>query len=109
MHRAVLIASLFTCTMVMALAQPERPRLPLQTASTAELPVRMQLTNDMTIELLGRCLIYSVSYQRMVFPRLGLEGGFAALGGSDASLLFFSAGARLYLTESNISPYIAGG
>lgn len=71
------------------------------------------LPNDVTLELLGRCLLYSFSFQHTFDERVGIEGGLSLLGGSSgsssSSLVFFSGGARLYLTTKDASPCIAGG
>jgi hypothetical protein len=68
-----------------------------------------ELPNDVTIELLGRCLIYSFSYQRTITPHFGVEGGMSILGGSESSILFFSGGVRLYATNRDASPCLTGG
>lgn len=43
------------------------------TTDDAAAQVRDSLRNDFGIELLGKALIYSLSYQYMVTPALGLE------------------------------------
>ena len=70
---------------------------------------KSELPNDVSIELLGRCLVYSFSYQRMVTQNLGLELGASLIGGSGGSIAFISAGGRYYLLSKNASPCIAGG
>lgn len=70
---------------------------------------KKELPNDFNIELLGRCLIYSFSYQRLVTENIGLEAGFSIFGGSDESIVFFTAGARGYILKGNASPYVGGG
>jgi hypothetical protein len=70
---------------------------------------KVELPNDFSIELLGRCLLYSFSYQRMLNQNLGIELGVAGLGGSGGGVIFFSGGARAYFSEKNASPCIAGG
>ena len=71
------------------------------------------LPNDVTIELLGRCVLYSFSFQHTFEERMGIEAGFSILGGSGGSssstVTFFSGGGRLYLTTKDASPCIAGG
>ena len=67
------------------------------------------LPNDISLELLGRCVLYSFSYQRTITPNFGIELGASLLGGSGASVTFFSVGARAYLLKGNASPCIAGG
>ena len=74
---------------------------------------RATLRNDFGVELLGKALIYSFSYQRMVGTTLGLEAGLAAYGGGAASgsttLAFFPLGAKVYLFPKNSSLYLTGG
>lgn len=70
---------------------------------------RADLPNDLTLELLGRCLVYSFSYQRIVSPNLGIEGGLSILGGSAASVVFISGGGRVYLSPRDAAPCISGG
>ena len=75
--------------------------------------VRAQKPNDFTIELGGRCILYSLSYQRMFGEMAALEVGASMIGGvsveTSASVLFLSGGGRLYLTRNNASPCIGGG
>ena len=70
---------------------------------------RAEKPSDFTIELGGRCLIYSLSYQRMITEQAGLEIGASMLGGSNASIIFLSGGARIYFTKKNAAPCLAGG
>jgi hypothetical protein len=70
---------------------------------------KADLPNDVTIELLGRCLVYSFSYQRAVSENFGVEGGLSLLGGSGGGVMFFSGGVRLYPTIKDASPCIAAG
>ena len=70
---------------------------------------KTELPNDVSIELLGRCLLYSFSYQRTVTEQLGIELGASVLGGSGGSVMFISGGGRLYLLPSDASPCIGGG
>jgi hypothetical protein len=70
---------------------------------------KSELPNDVSIELLGRCIIYSFSYERMVTHNLGIEMGASLLGGSGGSVAFLSAGGRLYALRGNASPCISGG
>jgi len=70
---------------------------------------RPDVPNDLTIELLGRCLVYSFSYQHMLGDMAGLEGGVSMLGGSSTNVLFFSGGVRLYVLPKNATPCITGG
>jgi hypothetical protein len=74
---------------------------------------RKELPNEMNIELAGKCLLYSFSYQRMVTEPLGVEIGVSLLGGgsssSSSSILFFTGGGKLYFIQKNASPYVGGG
>jgi hypothetical protein len=70
---------------------------------------RIELQNDVNIELLGRCLIYSFTYQRLVNPALGLELGMCVLGGSGSSIETFSGGFRIYFSQKNATPCLSGG
>lgn len=70
---------------------------------------RMAVPSDVTIELLGKCLIYSFSYQRMLSEQFGLEASMSLLGGSDENILFYGGGGRAYLTASNASPCLGFG
>jgi hypothetical protein len=70
---------------------------------------RLEMPNDVNIELLGRCILYSFNYQRMLSQNFGLEGGFSLIGGSGASITLFSAGARAYLLGGNSSPCLGAG
>ena len=70
---------------------------------------RAEKPNDFTFELGGRCIVYSLSYQRIISEQVGLEIGASLLGGTDASVFFLSGGARVYLTKKDASPCLAGG
>jgi len=70
---------------------------------------KIALPNDFSLELLGKCLVYSMSYQRTVTPNVGIEIGASLLGGSGASVTFFNVGPRLYAVKGNASPCVAGG
>ena len=74
---------------------------------------RMDKPNDFTIEGLGKCILYSLAYQRMVAPQIGLEVGASLIGaatvGTSATVFFLSAGPRFYFTKNNASPFITGG
>ena len=45
---------------------------------------RVEKPNDLTLELGGKCLIYSLSYQRMIGRSAGLEVGLSYFGGGDS-------------------------
>jgi hypothetical protein len=74
---------------------------------------RGTLPNAMDIELAGKCIIYSFSYQRMINEPFGLEFGVSLLGGgssnSSSTLLFFTGGGKVYFVQKNASPFIGGG
>lgn len=74
---------------------------------------RKETPNDMSLELLGKCLLYSFSYQRMLGESFGLDVAVSMLGsgssGSSSSILFFTGGGRVYFLDKNASPFIGGG
>lgn len=70
---------------------------------------RTEKPNDFTLELGGRCVAYCLSYQRIIGEQFGLEVGASVLGGTDASVIFLSGGARAYLTKSAAAPCLSGG
>ena len=75
--------------------------------------VRATMRNDVGIELLGKAVVYSFSYQRMVSNALGVEVAFGALGGSGSgsstTILFVPVNARFYLIPKDGSLYLTGG
>ena len=75
--------------------------------------VRATMRNDVGIELLGRALAYSFTYQRMVGNSLGLEAALGVLGGSGSSsstsILFVPVSARFYLIPKDGTLYLTGG
>lgn len=74
---------------------------------------REKLPNDFGIELLGKSLIYTFTYQRMLSNPFGLEAGLSVLGGGSSedntTIVFIPVGAKLYFVPKNGSPYITGG
>ncbi len=74
---------------------------------------RLQYPNDFGIELAGKSLIYTFTYQRMFNNYFGAEAGFSALGSGDAdantTVLFFPIGARAYFLPKSGSPFVTGG
>ena len=74
---------------------------------------RNDARNEVDIELAGKCLLYSFSYQRMLAEPFGLELGVSVLGGGSSggssSIVFFTAGGKVYFIQGNASPYIGGG
>jgi hypothetical protein len=75
--------------------------------------IRTEKPNDFSFELGGKCILYSLSYQRMLAPAFGLEVGASYIGGGaegeTAGILFLSGGGRFYLINKNASPYLSGG
>lgn len=69
--------------------------------------------NEVNLELAGKCLLYSFSYQRMVAEPFGIDLGISMLGGgssgASSSLVFFTGGAKVYFIQKNASPYVGGG
>jgi hypothetical protein len=49
--------------------------------NSAQAQSRAELRNDVGLELLGKGVYYSFSYQRMVTPSVGLQAGLAAWNG----------------------------
>ena len=74
---------------------------------------RNEAPNEVDLELAGKCLLYSFSYQRMLAEPFGLEIGVSMLGGGSSggstSIIFFTAGGKVYFMQKNASPYIGGG
>lgn len=83
--------------------------------SSAALTAQVRTTkpNDFTLELGGKCLLYSLGYQRTLSPNFGLEASisyFGAGSGEDSVGVFFlSGGGRAYFIKKDASPYISGG
>jgi hypothetical protein len=71
------------------------------------------MRNDVGIELLGKAVLYSFSYQRMVGKSLGLEVGLGALGGSasgeNTTVIFVPVSAKFYVIPKDGSLYVSGG
>ncbi len=102
-------------TLVSVMASPAHAQSGAVSSGTA-VSSRSTLPNDFGIELLGRCLLYNFSYQRMVTSILGIEAAASGLGSGSttgegsASLLLGSLGGRLYfLPKRNASPFVTGG
>ena len=74
---------------------------------------RAEKPNDFTLELGGKCISYSMAYQRMIGEMAGLEVGLSYFGGASegegVGVFFLSGGARLYLMKKNASPCLSGG
>ena len=74
---------------------------------------RNEAPNEVNLELAGKCLLYSFSYQRMLAEPFGLELGVSMLGGgseeSSSSMVFFTVGGKVYFIQKNASPYIGVG
>jgi len=84
-----------------------------QAQGAAKPLVRATMRNDVGIELLGKALAYSFSYQRMLGNTLGLEASLGALGGSGSSggstILFVPVNAKVYLIPKDGTLYLTGG
>ena len=85
--------------------------VPTRPASAAG--VRESLPDDISIELLGKCIIYNFGYQHMLGSRIGLEAGLGALGGGsdeeNTTVVFVPLGARFYLMPKEGSVFLTGG
>jgi len=84
-----------------------------QAQGAAKPLVRATMRNDVGIELLGKALAYSFSYQRMVSNSLGLEVGLGGFGGGSSSgsstIVFLPVSARFYLIPKDVTLYLTGG
>ena len=84
-----------------------------QAQGAAKPLVRATMRNDVGIELLGKAVVYSFTYQRMVSNALGLEAGLGILGGggssTSSSLLFVPVSAKFYLIPKDGTLYLTGG
>jgi hypothetical protein len=87
--------------------------LSLFSQSAAFAQSREKLPNDFGIELLGKSLIYTFTFQRMLTNPVGLEAGLSVLGGGSSTdnttIVFMPVGAKLYFIPKNGSPFITGG
>ncbi len=74
---------------------------------------RAEAPNEVNLELAGKCLLYSFSYQRMIVEPFGLELGVSMLGGggseSSTSIVFYTVGGKFYFIQKNASPYVGAG
>jgi len=72
---------------------------------------RESLRSDFGLELLGKSVLYSFSFQYMVVPQIGVQLGVSALGGSatEGTVVFIPVGAKLYFIPKNGSPFVTGG
>ncbi len=75
----------------------------------SEAQSRDSLRSDFGIELLGKGLIYTFSYQHMVTSNVGIHGSLEALGGSDALVVAIPVGANLYFVNKDGSPFVTAG
>lgn len=82
-------------------------------ATSADELVRERARSDIGIELLGKALLYSFSYQYTASRSFGVEAGFGFLGSGtaddNASVAFFPIGAKLYLIPRNGTVFLSGG
>ena len=75
-------------------------------------PARLARPNDFSAEMLGRSILYTVSYSRMLTQAIGLEAGAGVFTGTapdTSTIITVPVGAKFYLTPSNNSLYLAGG
>jgi hypothetical protein len=83
--------------------------------SSAALTAQVRTTkpNDVTFELGGKCLIFSLGYQRTLVSNFGLEAGLSYIGGGgggdNVGVFFLTGGGRFYFIKKDASPYISGG
>ena len=101
----------YVCFILLLLACAIPATAAAQAASSVG--IRQALPNDISIELLGRSIVYTFDYQRMIGNSIGLEAGLSALGGgtsdNNATVVFVPLGARLYLIPKDGSVYLTGG
>jgi len=75
--------------------------------------VRTAKPNDFSFELGGKCLLYSLGYQRSIGTNFALTADISMLGatgdGETVSAFFVGGGARFYLLKKDASPYLGGG
>ncbi len=75
--------------------------------------VRSTKPNDFTIELGGKCFVYSMGYQRNISPNFALDAAISYIGGGTSydsvGVFFLTGGARLYMLKKDSSPYLSGG
>jgi hypothetical protein len=85
--------------------------LALSGALTAQ--IRTEKPNDFTIELGGKCVLYSVNYSRTIGPSFALTAGASYFGASDFEeswgVFFLTGGLRAYMIKKDATPYIEGG
>jgi len=74
---------------------------------------RVTKPNDFTIELGGKCLLYSLGYQRTINKYFGIEASLsyfgAGTGDGSVGVFFIGGGPRFYFIPKDASPYISGG
>lgn len=101
----------YVCFVLLLLACAIPATAAAQAASSAG--IRQALPNDISIELLGRSILYTFDYQRMIGNSVGLEAGLSALGGgtsdNNVTVVFVPLGAKLYLIPKDGSVYLTGG
>jgi hypothetical protein len=74
---------------------------------------RDTLRSDVSLELLGKSLLYTFAYQRMINRSFGLEVGLGVLGASSSTenttVVFVPLGAKLYVIPRDGSLFVTGG
>lgn len=85
----------------------------LLSAGALTAQVRTSKPNDFTIELGGKCAIYSLGYQRNISPNFALDTSIsyigAGSGSGSAGVFFLTGGARYYMLKKPASPYLSAG
>ena len=78
--------------------------------NSAQAQSRAELRNDVGLELLGKGVYYSFSYQRMVTPSVGLQAGLAAWNGVfNPTVVIIPLGGKFYFVPKDASPFLTGG
>lgn len=82
-------------------------------SGTLAAQARVEKPNDFTVELGGKCLLYSLNFNRAIGPSFSLTAGASYFGGAtgeeSAGVFFASGGARAYLINKDASPFLEGG
>lgn len=81
--------------------------------ATLSAQARVEKPNDFTIELGGKCILYSLNFSRSFGPSVALTAGASYIGGAiegdSAGVFFLTGGLRAYMIKKDSSPYIEGG
>jgi hypothetical protein len=86
------------------------PALVVLTSDGAIAGTKSDRPNDFSLEILGRSLLYSLTYQHTIGERLGIEGAASIVNGFHGrTVSLFSGGVKGYLKKSDAAPYIGIG